>query len=439
MKKWKSWLSLCLGLSLIGSITSYATVIVPPIPVNQTESSGPTSGGSQSSGGAQPSGETQAAGPGMDYKVPAAIETVTTKKAPEIQAQGAVLYNATTGTVLYGKEADTRFYPASITKLMTALLVLESSSLDDTVTFSDTAVKNLESGSVTLNLTAGDKLTVRQSLYALLLKSANEVANGLAEHVSGSVSAFSAKMNEKAKALGCTNTNFANPNGLNNSNHYTTPRDMALIAAAAFKNEELSKIASTVSYQIPATKLAGARTVTMGHKMINPSSSQYYPGIVGGKTGYTSLAGNTLVTCAERDGVRLVAVIMKSKQTHYADTRALLDYGFSAGGAVSEGNRWVKDESGWTFVKADQSKVRDQWMNIDGENYWFDGNGYMATGWRQFGGGTWYYFRTGGAMAKSYWVEDNGKWFYLGSDGVMMKNGKTPDGYTLDSDGVWVQ
>ncbi len=168
-------------------------------------------------------------------------------------------------------------------------------------------------------------------MYALLLKSANEVANGLAEHVAGSVSGFADLMNQKAASLGCTNTHFVNPNGLNDSNHYTTARDMALIAKAAFENQTLSQIASTVSYDFPATaSVPTVRKLTMGHKMVNPANGEYYQGIVGGKTGYTSLvAGNTLVTCAERDGKRLIAVVLKSKQTHYTDTKALLDYGFA--------------------------------------------------------------------------------------------------------------
>lgn len=446
MKRWKSFLGLCLGLSLFGNITSYATVVVPPIPVDNSGTSSVIPGpgepnntqnqGNTAGPGASNEGSGSAERPSRQQTADG-IEIAVTQKSPVVQAQGAALYNASTGKFLFGKEAETKFYPASITKIMTALLVLENTSLDDTVTFNESAVKNLESGSVTLNLTAGDKLTVRQCLYALMLKSANEVANGLAEHVSGSVGAFTVKMNERAKALGCTNTNFVNPNGLNNSNHYTTPRDMALIAAEAFKNENLCKITSTVSYQIPATKLSGARTVTMGHKMINPAGAQYYPGIVGGKTGYTSLAGNTLVTCAERDGVRLVAVVMKSKQTHYNDTKALLDYGFSLGGAQSSGNRWAQDGARWYFLRTDDSRVSNQWMNIDGEDYWFDSDGYMATGWRQFGNGAWYYFRSGGIMAKNYWVQDGGKWFYLGTDGAMLKNTTTPDGYVLDSDGVW--
>lgn len=172
-------------------------------------------------------------------------------------------------------------------------------------------------------------MTVRQCLYALLLKSANEVGNALAEHVSGSVQAFADRMNEKAVKLGCTNTHFTNPHGLNDPEHYTTPKDMALIARAAFQNEVVRTVASTRTYSLPATKKnPSGLTVTMGHKMLNPNDSRYYEGIIGGKTGYTSKAGNTLVTAAERNGVRMIAVVMKSRSTHYVDTKAMLDYGF---------------------------------------------------------------------------------------------------------------
>ena len=165
---------------------------------------------------------------------------------PVVSSEGAVLLNANTGEVLFEKNGTTRFYPASITKLMTALLTVENCRLSDTVTFSKSATTNLESGAVTLSLVEGDKLTVEQCLYALLLESANEVANGLAEHISGSVSAFADKMNARARELGCTDTHFVNPNGLNNEQHYTTPRDMALIARAAFQNPTIVKAASTL-------------------------------------------------------------------------------------------------------------------------------------------------------------------------------------------------
>ena len=248
---------------------------------------------------------------------------------PQIQSEGAVVIDGATGAVIYGKNENSRFYPASTTKLMTALLVLERTDLKDMVTFSKGATTNLEAGASTLNLTEGDRLTVEQCLYGLLLKSANEIGNALAEHVSGSVSGFAALMNEKAVQLGCKGTHFTNPHGLNDSEHYTTPYDMALIGRAAFQNETLCKIDTTTSYRFPATKNAESKTISMGHKMLYSTDSRYYEGIIGGKTGYTSLAGNTLVTGAERNGVRLVAVVMKSRSTHYEDTKALLDYGFA--------------------------------------------------------------------------------------------------------------
>lgn len=261
---------------------------------------------------------------------PATQQTVSAAdiKQPEVAADGAVLLNAATGEVLYGKNQDQQFYPASITKVMTALVVLEHCNLNDTVTFSETATTNLESGAVALGVSAGDQLTVEQSLYGLLLKSANEIGNGLAEHVSGSVSAFADLMNAKAKELGCKNTHFVNPHGLNNENHKTTPYDMALILRAAVANDTFRKIDTTTSYEFPAIKNAAAHTITMGHKMMYKTDSRYYEGIIGGKTGYTSKAGNTLVTAVERDGVRLIAVVMKAKGTHYTDTKAMLDYGF---------------------------------------------------------------------------------------------------------------
>ncbi len=248
---------------------------------------------------------------------------------PEVAAEGAVLLNAATGEVLFGKNQDKQFYPASITKVMTALLTIEHCSLNEVVTFSESATTNLESGAVALGVSAGDQLTVEQSLYGLLLKSANEIGNGLAEHVSGSVSAFADLMNAKAAELGCKNTHFANPHGLNNENHKTTPYDMALILRAAVANDTFRKIDTTTSYEFPAIKNAAAHTITMGHKMMYPTDSRYYEGIIGGKTGYTSKAGNTLVTAVERDGVRLIAVVMKASGTHYTDTKAMLDYGFA--------------------------------------------------------------------------------------------------------------
>ena len=463
VKRFNRIWSIAISLSLLASVPAFGDIpIVPPIsggsdngisgpetagPGGDNTQSGPgastgtgnSTGTGTSAGSGNSTGPGTSAGPGATQGSGTGGSVVNTLKQPEIQAQGAVLMDAATGNLLYSKEAETKFYPASITKLMTALLVAEKCSLDDTVTFSKTAVTNLESGAVTLGLVEGDKLTVRQSLYGLLLKSANEVANGLAEHTAGSISKFADMMNARAKELGCTNTNFLNPNGLNNSNHYTTPHDMALIARAAFQNGTVSKIASTLSYQIPATQKAAARTISLGHKMLYPNDARYYQGVIGGKTGYTSLAGNTLVTCAERDGVRLIAVIMKSKSTQYTDTSALLDDGFALKIGGSQTAKWQQEGAKWYFVKNDGNRAANEWMTIDGADYWFDSDGTMATGWRHYSNDAWYYFKSGGAMASSTWVESDGQWFYLGADGAMMKNTVTPDGYTLDASGVWVK
>lgn len=459
MIKMKKYACMCLMLSLTLSFPAAAEEIIEPNPLgvsmqnNASEQTNSTIQGGSTVMNNNSTVNTGTPGPGgtVEGNILESIETVTTNNVPAepvVQAQGASLYNVTTGQFVFTKNADQTYYPASITKIMTALLVLEKCNLDDTVTFSETAVSNMEAGSVSLGITAGDKLTVRECLYALLLKSANEVANGLAEHTAGSISAFCTMMNERAKAIGCTNTNFENPNGLNNTNHYTTPHDMALIAAEAFKNENLCKIASTLSYKIPATKLAAERTVSMGHKMLYPSDARYYEGIVGGKTGYTSKAGNTLVTCAERDGVRLVAVILKSSQTHYQDTKALLDYGFNNADALGlktgvplaqKGQAlWGQDSTGWYLLKPDNTRAKSQMIKVDGYTYLFDESGYMKTGWQQLEKG-WYYFKPNGVMAKSYWVKTDEKYFYVGEDGVLLTNTTTPDGYQVDSQGIWIQ
>ena len=367
---------------------------------------------------------------------------------PTISAEAGILYDVTNGRVLFEKNADEKLAPASTTKLMTALLVLEKANLDDKVTFSKTAVTNLESGAVKIGLVEGDQVSVKDSLYALLLKSANEVANGLAEHVSGSISAFAELMNARAAELGCTNTHFVNPNGLNSDQQYTTCRDMAKIAAAAFANKTLCEIDSTLSYKFPATKAAAARTITPGHKMLYPNDSRYYAGIVGGKTGYTSKAGNTLVSCVEKNGVRMVAVILKSKSTHYEDTKKMLDYGYqyvnteksgstSAGKQTTAGH-WVQDNGSWRYEFADGTKAVGTIYTIDAADFGFDTDGKMVTGWKMFGT-EWHYFETNGKMVKSAWRQDSGKWFYLDAEGKIAKNTTIDNKYVVGADGAWVQ
>lgn len=249
-----------------------------------------------------------------------------------IESDGGILIDANSGTVLYGKNIHEPYYPASITKILTAYIIINHCDLDDTVTFTHSAVNTLEPGSSILGARVGDQMSVRDCLYALLLQSANEVANALAEHCSGSVEAFAELMNEEAKKLGCVDSNFANPSGLNNENHYTSAHDMSLIAKAAFSDPTFLEIDKTLYYDVPAGQLQqypdGWRYY-MHHRMMKKNDSLYYNGIIGGKTGYTSLAGNTLVTCAERDGLKLITVVLNGHQTHYSDTKAMMDFGFA--------------------------------------------------------------------------------------------------------------
>lgn len=263
------------------------------------------------------------------------VFTIRALAAPEwpsdvsIQADGGIVMDADTGTVLYGKNMDQQYYPASITKILTALIVLERCDLDEMVSFSHDDVYNVEAGSSSAGIDEGDVLTVRDCLYALMLASANESANALACHVSGSREEFAKLMNEKAASLGCTGSHFANPSGLNDENHYTTAHDMALIAREAIKNPEFLAINGTRSYKLAPTKRTPeGGYVANHHKMLNKNESVYYPSAFAGKTGYTSLAGNTLVTCAKKDGMTLIAVVLNGHQSHYSDTKAMFDFAF---------------------------------------------------------------------------------------------------------------
>lgn len=247
-----------------------------------------------------------------------------------IQADGGILMDADTGAILYGKNENQVYYPASITKILTALLVLENCDLDEIVTFSHDDVYNVEAGSSSAGIDEGDQLTVRDCLYALLLASANESANALACHVSGTREAFAELMNEKAASLGCTGSHFSNPSGLNDENHYVTAHDMALITRAAIQNPTFLEINGTRSYQLaPTRRSPEGGYVACHHRMLMRGDSLYYEGAFAGKTGYTSLAGNTLVTCASRNDMTLIAVVLNGHQSHYTDTKALFDFGFS--------------------------------------------------------------------------------------------------------------
>ncbi|MBR4210432.1 MAG: D-alanyl-D-alanine carboxypeptidase [Lachnospiraceae bacterium] len=255
-----------------------------------------------------------------------------TLETPYIYADSACLIDAHTGTVLYAKNAEEKLYPASTTKVMTALLVLENcDNLQDLVTFSNAAVNGISADSSRIGARVGEQLTVLECMYGLLLRSGNDVAVALAEYVAGSESAFVKMMNDKAVELGCTNTHFMNSHGLTHPDHYTTAYDLALIMKAAVQKELFCIVGSTYSYQVKSTNLRpdGLDPWYMSNRMINSYAAEYYSAVVCGKTGFTDEAGETLVTYARKGDLELICTILKSMDTRYSDTATLYDYGFA--------------------------------------------------------------------------------------------------------------
>lgn len=251
-------------------------------------------------------------------------------QGPKIEGESAILVDMITGTVLYSKNADKVQYPASITKIMTALLAAEHLDMKGKLVMSESAAHGITiSDSSSIYADTGEELTMEQAMMAVMLQSANEMTLALAEETSGSVKKFVELMNLKARLLGCTGTHFNNPNGLPDELHYTTASDMAKIARAAWFNPTFRKFATTAYYEIPPTnKFAETRYLLNHHKMMK-GNTRAYDGVLGGKTGYTDAAGNTLVTYARRGNLYLVSVVMKSVNGAYSDTAALLDYGFN--------------------------------------------------------------------------------------------------------------
>lgn len=260
-----------------------------------------------------------------------ALASVEWPDGVSIEADAGIIMDAHSGAVLYGKNIHSTYAPASITKVLTALIVLERCSMDEMVKFSHNAVHNVEPNSSSAGYGTGDVASVKDCMYALLLKSANEAANALAEHIAGSTEEFSKLMNEKAAMLGCQDSHFSNPSGLNSDDHYVSAYDMALITRAAFENDEFTRIVSTTYYELPPNKTSPeGQGISPGNKMVKKNwPEQYRPDVIGGKTGYTSIALNTLVIGAEQGDTRFVTVILHSSATQYTDTKALLDFGFA--------------------------------------------------------------------------------------------------------------
>lgn len=236
----------------------------------------------------------------------------------DIYSPSCILIDSDSGKILYEKNAYKKMYPASTTKIMTAILTLENCKLDELVTVSDNAV-SLESVPETYtraDIQAGEILTVENLLNVLLIPSANDAAIALAEHVSGSVSEFSNLMNKKAKELGCKNTNFVNPNGVHNENQYTTAYDLSLIGKYAMNNETFRKIVCKTSYTLPATNIYSSTDRKFENTNELLSSDNYsYEYTTGIKTGYTDSAKNCIVASAKKDNYNFIVVILGANKT----------------------------------------------------------------------------------------------------------------------------
>lgn len=289
------------------------------------------------------------------------------KLSEEITAGAAILMDVDTGTILYKKNINDPFYPASITKILSTLVAVENSTMDEVVTFSEDAVYKTQGGSGIWR-DIGEVMTMEQCLYAVMLESANECAYAVAEHVGGSLNKFVKMMNEKAKSLGCKSSNFTNPHGLPDENHYVTAKDMAIIARAAYENETFRSICGTKRYTIPPTNKHTDPTYMVNHhKMLYPKDTDayLYEYCIGGKTGYTNAAGNTLVTYAQKDGMTLLAVILSGSSPQYwNETRALFDFGFENFNLCNVSEYFETDES-YDEEKYDTLNANDPYAQID--------------------------------------------------------------------------
>ncbi|MCX7714598.1 MAG: D-alanyl-D-alanine carboxypeptidase [Clostridia bacterium] len=259
--------------------------------------------------------------------------------APEIHGEAGVLMDLKTGRVLYSKNADKRMYPASTTKILTAIIALEKGNLSDVVTASSAAIAPITLQDSHMGILVGEQLTLEQLIYGMLVYSANDAANTIAVYLGGSIQGFADMMNQKAKEIGAVNSNFVNPHGFHDDNHYTTANDLAAIARYAMQNEKFRQIVSTPRYIIPPTnKYHEERILSSTNHLISKirNSYHYYPYAIGIKTGYTSQAGNCLVAAAKQGDTEFLSVILKSDNQgttdgaySFVDTKKLFEYAFA--------------------------------------------------------------------------------------------------------------
>lgn len=255
--------------------------------------------------------------------------------SPNVNAPVALLMDNNTGKIVYEKDAYKRMFPASTTKIMTAILALENRDLSHIAKVSYDAIFTVPVSYTNANLQLDEELTMEQLLNVLLIPSANDAANVIAEDIGGSVDSFASMMNTKALEIGCTNTHFVNPNGVHNENHYSCAYDLALIGKYAMKNETFRSIVSTVRYTLPITNKydKADRIFLTTNRLINEKSGQYYKYSTGIKTGYTDAAKNCIVAGAKKDDMELIVVIMgavsdNNSNNRFNDCMTLFNYGF---------------------------------------------------------------------------------------------------------------
>ena len=261
-------------------------------------------------------------------------------EAPEISSESAVLIESSSEKILYSKKDDQKMYPASTTKILTAILTLENCKLDDIVTVPYEAISIIPSGYSVAALQAGEQLTVEQLLQVMMVHSANDAANALAYHVSGSLEGFASLMNQKVADLGLQNTHFTNPSGMQNENHYTTAYDLAIIMKYCMKNSTFRSLAGLKSCTIPATNKYEERIFKTTNELLiydnrDVKSNYYYKYAIAGKTGYTTEAKNCLVSVSNKDGFELICVVLgagiypNNLSAKFIDTKTIFDYGYN--------------------------------------------------------------------------------------------------------------
>ena len=249
-------------------------------------------------------------------------------EAPSIDTGSIYLMDSRTTKPLYTKAENTRMYPASTTKIMTAILTLENCNLDEVVTANYSALSNIPEGYTTADIQVGEQLTVEQLLELLLVHSANDAANVLAEYVGGSIDSFVSMMNTKLNELGLANTHFTNAYGLHDDNHYTTAHDLAFLMKYCLENENFRKISGQASCAIPATNMWGPRKYDSTNQLLIAGDQYYYQYVFSGKTGFTSQAKHCLVTAAYNNDLELICVVL-GNDDRFNVTRSLYDYAFS--------------------------------------------------------------------------------------------------------------